>query len=150
MQLAKMPLPAANHPMGRLLGYQPLKIFLDELPREGVRLQRRYRAARGPDGSSYVWIGRLRSTGSGASKRREGIDQAAFDFVSQDDPMRPGYLRLSEDIRASLFDLCDCETRRNGVTRVGQGLLTSLERKRDTEICPRTNVASLPDGSSAP
>jgi hypothetical protein len=81
-----------------------------------------------------------------ASKRREGIDQAAFDFVSQDDPTRPGYLRLSEDIRASLFDLCDCETRRNGVTRVGQGVLTSLERKRDTEICPRTNVASLPDG----
>jgi hypothetical protein len=76
MQLAEMPPPAANRPMGRLLGYQPLKIFLEELPREGVRLQRRYRAARGPDGSTHIWIGRLRSTGSG-----EGRSGLRFDYL---------------------------------------------------------------------
>jgi hypothetical protein len=76
MQLAEMPPPAANRAMGRLLGYQPLKIFLEELPREGVRLQRRYRAARGPDGSTHVWIGRLRSTGSG-----EGRSGLRFDYL---------------------------------------------------------------------
>jgi len=76
MQLANMPLRAANRSTGRLLGYQPLKIFLEELPREGVRLQRRYRAARGPDGSTHVWIGRLRSTGSG-----EGRSGLRFDYL---------------------------------------------------------------------
>jgi hypothetical protein len=76
MQLAEMPPPAVNRPMGRLLGYQPLKIFLEELPREGVRLQRRYRAARGADGSTHVWIGRLRSTGSG-----EGRSGLRFDYL---------------------------------------------------------------------
>jgi hypothetical protein len=76
MQLAEMPPPAANRPMGRLLGHQPLKIFLEELPREGVRLQRRYRAARGPDGSTHLWIGRLRFTGSG-----EGRSGLRFDYL---------------------------------------------------------------------
>jgi hypothetical protein len=76
MQLAEMPPPAANRPRGRLLGYQPLKIFLEEFPREGVRLQRRYRAARGPDGSTHVWIGRLRSTGTG-----EGRSGLRFDYL---------------------------------------------------------------------
>jgi hypothetical protein len=67
--------PAAG-PMGRFLAYHDQTIFLDELPREGVRLQRRYRAARGPDGSTHLWIGRLRSTGRG-----EGRSGLRFDYL---------------------------------------------------------------------
>ena len=63
-------------PMGRMLGYSGLTIFLEELPREGVHLERRYRAARGPDGSTHVWIGRRRSSGSG-----EGRSGLRFDYL---------------------------------------------------------------------
>src|SRR5262249_6476840 len=38
---------ATSGPLGRLLGYPGLTIFLEELPREGVHLERRYRVARG-------------------------------------------------------------------------------------------------------
>ena len=62
--------------MGRLLDYPGLTIPLEELPREGIHLQRRYRAARGPDGSTHVWIGRLRSTGRG-----EGRSGLRFDYL---------------------------------------------------------------------
>jgi hypothetical protein len=62
--------------MGRLLSYPALTMYLEELPREGVHLQRRYRQARGPDGSTYVWIGRLRYTGRGED--RSGLE---FDYV---------------------------------------------------------------------
>jgi hypothetical protein len=51
-------------------------MFLEEVPREGVHLERRYRAARGPDGSAYLWIGRRRSTGRG-----EGRSGLRFDFL---------------------------------------------------------------------
>ena len=37
-------------PMGWLLGVRGLTIFLEELPRESVHLERRYRYARGADG----------------------------------------------------------------------------------------------------
>ena len=65
-----------SRPMGRLLNYPGLTIFLKELPREGVHLQRRYRSARGPDGSTSVWIGRLRSTGTG-----QGRSGLRFDYL---------------------------------------------------------------------
>jgi hypothetical protein len=67
---------AQGGPLGRLLGYAGLTIFLEELPREGVHLERRYRAARGPDGSTHVWIGRRRSTGRG-----EGRSGLRFDYL---------------------------------------------------------------------
>jgi hypothetical protein len=75
MRLGQMPT-APRGAMGRLLGYQNLTIFLEELPREGVHLERRYRAARGPDGSTHVWIGRRRSTGRG-----EGRSGLRFDYL---------------------------------------------------------------------
>jgi hypothetical protein len=75
MQRGSMPT-ATGGPMGRLLGYSGLTIFLEELPREGVHLERRYRVARGPDGSTHVWIGRRRSTGRG--ERRSGL---RFDYL---------------------------------------------------------------------
>jgi hypothetical protein len=75
MRRGKLPT-AATGPLGRLLAYPGLTIFLEELPREGVHLQRRYRSARGPDGSTSVWIGRLRSTGTG-----EGRSGLRFDYL---------------------------------------------------------------------
>jgi hypothetical protein len=75
MRRGRMPT-APGGPMGRLLGYAGLTIFLEELPREGVHLERRYRAARGPDGSTHVWIGRRRSVGSG-----EGRSGLRFDYL---------------------------------------------------------------------
>ena len=77
LQLRRGTLPTAPiGPMGRLLNYPGLTIFLEELPREGVHLQRRYRSARGPDGSTSVWIGRRRSTGTG-----EGRSGLQFDYL---------------------------------------------------------------------
>jgi hypothetical protein len=75
MRRARLPT-AAGGPWGRLLRYPGLTIFLEELPREGVHLERRYRAARGPDGSTYIWIGRRRSTGRG-----EGRSGLRFDYL---------------------------------------------------------------------
>ena len=51
-------------------------IALDEVPREGVHLVRRFRCARGPDGSVHLWVGRSRNAGKG-----EGRSGLRFDFV---------------------------------------------------------------------
>lgn len=67
---------SASGPLGRMLAYPRLTMFLEELPREGVHLERRYRHARGSDGSSFVWIGRRRSTGRG-----EGRSGLRFDYL---------------------------------------------------------------------
>ena len=75
MRRGSMPT-AAGGPLGRLLGYPVQTIFLEELPREGVHLERRYRSTRGPDGSTHVWIGRRRSTGRG-----EGRSGLRFDYL---------------------------------------------------------------------
>lgn len=66
----------SSGPMGRMLSYPRLTMFLDELPREGVHLERMFRFARGADGSSLLWIGRRRSTGRG-----EGRSGLRFDYL---------------------------------------------------------------------
>jgi hypothetical protein len=77
LQLRRGRLPtAATGPLGQLLGDSNSTIFLEEVPREGVHLERRYRYGRGPDGSTYLWIGRRRSIGSG-----EGRSGLRFDFL---------------------------------------------------------------------
>jgi hypothetical protein len=76
LQLRRARLPGApNDPLGNLLAEEP-SIFLEEVPREGVHLERRYRWARATDGSSYLWIGRRRITGHG-----EGRSGLRFDYV---------------------------------------------------------------------
>jgi hypothetical protein len=75
MRRGRLPASSAG-PLGRLLGYPGLTVFLEELPREGVHLERRYRYARGPDGSTHVWIGRRRSAGRG-----EGRSGLRFDSL---------------------------------------------------------------------
>ena len=51
-------------------------IALDEVPRDGVHLVRRFRCARGPDGSVHLWVGRSRNTGKG-----EGRSGLRFDYI---------------------------------------------------------------------
>jgi hypothetical protein len=76
LQLRRARLPnAATQPLGNLLAEEP-SIFLEEVPREGVRLERRYRSARATDGSSHLWIGRRRTTGRG-----EGRSGLRFDYI---------------------------------------------------------------------
>jgi hypothetical protein len=75
MRRARMPTTGGG-PLGRLIGYPGLTIFLEELPREGVHLERRYRTARGPDGATHLWIGRRRSVGRG-----EGRSGLQFDYL---------------------------------------------------------------------
>jgi len=75
MRRGRMPT-AAGGPLGRLIGYPGLTIFLEELPREGVHLERRYRVTRGPDGATHLWIGRRRSVGRG-----EGRSGLQFDYL---------------------------------------------------------------------
>jgi hypothetical protein len=77
LQLRRGRLPTAQSgPRGLFLSYPSQTLFFEELPREGIRLQRRYRYARGLDGSTSVWIGRLRSTGTG-----EGRSGLRFDYL---------------------------------------------------------------------
>jgi hypothetical protein len=66
---------ATTGPQGRMLA-EEAAMFLEEVPREGVHLERRYRWARGADGSGYLWIGRRRSTGRG-----EGRSGLRFDYL---------------------------------------------------------------------
>jgi hypothetical protein len=77
LQLRRGRLPTTTSgPAGLMLAYPNQTMFFEELPREGIHLQRRYRYARGLDGSTYVWIGRLRSTGTG-----EGRSGLRFDYL---------------------------------------------------------------------
>ncbi len=67
---------ATTGALGRMLSETNSGFLLEEVPAEGVLLERRYRSARGLDGSPYVWIGRLRSVGQG-----EGRSGLRFDFL---------------------------------------------------------------------
>jgi hypothetical protein len=74
LQRGRLPT-GATSPQGRLL-VEAAALFLEEVPREGVHLERRYRWARGVDGTGYLWIGRRRSTGRG-----EGRSGLRFDYL---------------------------------------------------------------------
>lgn len=71
----KMPGPNTG-PQGKLLSEVSGGFSMEEVPREGVLLHRRYRYARGLDGTPYLWIGRRRSTGKG-----EGQSGLRFDYL---------------------------------------------------------------------
>jgi hypothetical protein len=76
LQLRRGRLPnATTGPQGRMLA-EETALFLEEVPREGVHLERYYRWARSADGSGYLWIGRRRSTGRG-----EGRSGLRFDYL---------------------------------------------------------------------
>jgi hypothetical protein len=67
---------ATTGALGRMLSETNSGFLLEEVPAEGVLLERRYRSARSLDGSPCVWIGRLRSIGQG-----EGRSGLRFDFL---------------------------------------------------------------------
>lgn len=77
LQMRRGRLPtAASGPLGQFLNYPAQTIPLEELPQEGVRLERVYRYARGTDGSTHLWLGRRRSVGRG-----EGRSGLRFDIL---------------------------------------------------------------------
>jgi len=53
-----------------------LRIFEEEIPREGVRVTRHYQLTRWHDGSTHLWIGRRKKVGSG-----EGSSGLRFDIL---------------------------------------------------------------------
>src|SRR5262249_46367606 len=59
---------------GSLIARAGFSLFDEEIPREGVRLQRRYRAARWLDGRTIVWVARTRSPGHGTGASRLEYD----------------------------------------------------------------------------
>ena len=64
---------------GRILNpdnQRGLKIFEEEIPREGVRITRHYQVARWQDGSTHLWIGRRKKIGTG-----EGSSGLRFDAL---------------------------------------------------------------------
>ena len=64
--------------LGRILEPgQPLSLFEEEIPREGIRVTRSYRFTRWIDGSAYLWVGRDKSVGRG-----EGSSGLRFDSLN--------------------------------------------------------------------
>jgi len=67
---------SSSGPIGRMLAYPGQTMFLEELPREGVHLEGKYRSTRGLSGETLVWRARRRSTGRG-----EGRSGLRFDYL---------------------------------------------------------------------
>jgi len=65
------------HASGRILesGHE-LSLYEEEVPREGIRVTRKYEYTRWFDGSTHLWIGRRKQIGRG-----EGSSGLRFDFV---------------------------------------------------------------------
>ena len=65
------------HALGRILesGHE-LSLYEEEVPREGIRVTRKYEYTRWYDGSTHLWIGRRKQIGRG-----EGSSGLRFDFV---------------------------------------------------------------------
>lgn len=72
----------SHQPNGRLIpATEPMRIFEQEVPREGLQLVRRYRFSRTADGGSLLWCGRMKTPGKG-----EGSSGIRFDYVDDVDP----------------------------------------------------------------
>jgi hypothetical protein len=72
-------LPEPAHARGRILtpdSRQPLALYEEEVPREGIRVTRNYQYTRWFDGSTHLWIGRRKQVGRG-----EGSSRLRFDVV---------------------------------------------------------------------
>jgi hypothetical protein len=77
VKLQRLQLPTSTTgALASLLKEMDSGFLLAEVPREGVLLERRYRFARGVDGSAVLWIGRQRWIGEG-----EGRSGLEFDFL---------------------------------------------------------------------
>jgi hypothetical protein len=65
---------ASDQPLGRLLVDHELSVYEEEIPREGVTLQRTYQLARWFDGRTLLWTGRTKRFGSGERSIDLGYD----------------------------------------------------------------------------
>ena len=67
-------------PRGRILARpapgSPLRVREEQVPREGTRVSRIVRRARGTDGASYVWVARTRGVGTGEGSAGLRYDRA--------------------------------------------------------------------------
>ena len=63
-------------PLGRILRPDPLRIWQEEVPREGALVTRRRILARGTDGTPHVWTGRVKRAGRGQSSSGLRYDDA--------------------------------------------------------------------------
>jgi hypothetical protein len=61
-------------PLGRLLSAN-VPVFEEEFAREGVKIERRYRLARGTDGSTHLWMARRKTIGTTAPASGLAFDQ---------------------------------------------------------------------------
>jgi hypothetical protein len=68
--------PADVRPEGVILAPADLWVWQEEVPREGARVVRRHRMARGEDGRPYVWIARRSETGRGEGSSALRYDDA--------------------------------------------------------------------------
>ena len=63
-------------PMGRILDASaPMRVDEDAIPDAGVRIERRYQRARGPDGRIHLWVGRRVRTGAWPATARFVADR---------------------------------------------------------------------------
>jgi hypothetical protein len=74
-------------PQGRLLepertpeGPNPLRLYEEEVPREGAHVTRAFQYTRGTDGRTYLWLGRRKGAGRG-----EGSSGLRFDVLESAD-----------------------------------------------------------------
>ncbi len=78
VKLVRAKLPTADHgARSRVLQDIDAGLFLEEVPREGVHIERIYRLARGTSGAMTLWLSRRSDIGIG-----EGRSGLAFDILS--------------------------------------------------------------------
>lgn len=78
VMLVRATLPTADHgPRSRVLQDVDAGLFLEEIPREGLHVERTYRLARGTAGTMTLWLSRRSGPGRG-----EGRSGLAFDILS--------------------------------------------------------------------
>ena len=77
IRLQRARMPASKGPLGRVLSEQPAPYYLDEeeIPRSGIVVQRGFSRARWLNGSTFLWIGRSKSTGKGEAWSNLKFDQ---------------------------------------------------------------------------
>jgi hypothetical protein len=78
VKLVRAKLPTADHgAQSRVLQDIDSGLFIEEIPREGVHVERIYRLARGPAGAIVLWLSRR--SGPGVGEGRSGL---AFDLLA--------------------------------------------------------------------
>jgi hypothetical protein len=129
-------------PRGQVLASEldeGLRLFEEEIPREGIQVQRRWQYTRWADGSTHVWLGRRKTTGRG-----EGGAGLRFDGIkgipeARDDVALIG-ATMTGDVTDGLARLPDTPVQ---IARIGDDPCTVVTR---TGAQGRYTVMGLPAG----